>query len=75
VAGAVAGLALAAVVTDLVALTARATAPQPPLVLEVDGVVVLAAVVLYALAAWGLIVVATRRAFAAPAPPRAQVLE
>ena len=75
VAGAVAGLALAAVVTDLVALTARATAPEPPLVLDVDGLVVLAAVVLYALAAWGLILVATRRAFAAPAPPRAQVLE
>ncbi len=74
-AGAVAGIALAAVVTDLVALTARATAAEPPLVLDVDGVVVGAAVLLYVLAAAGLILLATRRAFSAPAPPRAQVLE
>lgn len=74
-AGAVAGIALAAVVTDLVALTARATSPQPPLVLDVDSLVVVAAVALYLLAATGLILLATRRAFAAPAPPRAQVLE
>ena len=44
-AGALAGLALAAVVTDLVGLTARATAPEPPLVLDVDALVVVAAVV------------------------------
>ena len=75
VAGALAGLALAAVVTDLVGLTARATAPEPSLVLDVDALVVLAAVVVYALAAAGLILLATRRAFSAPAPPRAEVLE
>ncbi len=75
VAGAVAGLALAAVVTDLVGLTARATSPEPPLVLDVDAAVVAAAVVLYVLAACGLILLATRRAFSAPAPPRAEVLE
>ena len=49
VAGAFAGLALTAVVTDLVGLTARATAPEPPLVLDVDAIVVAAAVVAYAL--------------------------
>ncbi|HWL33934.1 MAG TPA: FtsX-like permease family protein [Gaiellaceae bacterium] len=75
VAGAVTGLALAAVVTDLVGLTARATSPEPPLVLDVDAAVVAAAVVLYALAAAALILVATRRAFSAPAPARAEVLE
>jgi hypothetical protein len=75
VAGALAGLALAAVVTDLVGLTARATSPEPPLVLDVDAAVVAAAVVLYSLAAAALILVATRRAFAAPAPARAEALE
>ncbi len=38
VAGALTGVALAAVVTDLVGLTARATAAEPPLVLAVDVV-------------------------------------
>ena len=75
VAGAFAGLALTAVVTDLVGLTARATAPEPPLVLDVDALVVAAAVVAYALAAAALILLATRRAFSAPAPARAEVLE
>lgn len=74
-AGALAGVALAAVVTDLVGLTARATAPEPPLVLDVDGRVLAVAVLVYALAAAALIVLATRRAFTAPAPPRARVLE
>ena len=75
VAGALAGLALAAVVTDLVGLTARATSAEPPLVLDVDGAVVAGAVILYLAAAAGLILLATRRAFASPAPPRAEVLE
>ncbi len=70
VAGAFAGLALTAVVTDLVGLTARATAPEPPLVLDVDALVVAAAVVAYALVAAALILLATRRAFSAPAPAR-----
>ena len=43
VAGALTGVALAAVVTDLVGLTARATAAEPPLVLDVDVLVVLGA--------------------------------
>ena len=67
-AGALTGLALAAVVTDLVGLTARATAAEPPLVLDVDASVVVAAVVVYVLAAAGLVLLATRRAFSAPAP-------
>ena len=74
-AGGLAGLALAGVVTDLVGLTARATAAEPPLVLEVDGVVVLAAVGLYAATAAGLVLLATRRAFSEPAPGRAEALE
>ena len=75
VAGALAGLALTAAVTDLVGLTARATAPQPPFVLDVDALVVAAAVVLYALVAAALVLLATRRAFSAPAPARVEALE
>jgi hypothetical protein len=75
VAGALAGIALAAVVTDLVGLTARATSPEPPLVLEVDLLVVAAAIVLYLLAALALVVGATRRSFTAPAPGRVEVIE
>ena len=74
-AGALTGVALAAVVTDLVGLTARATAAEPPLVLEVDVLVVLGAAVLYALAAAALVVLATRRAFSATAPGRVEALE
>ena len=75
VAGALAGVALAAVVTDLVGLTARATAAEPPLVLDVDVPVVAAAVVLYAVAAVVLVLIATRRAFSAPAPGRIEAVE
>ncbi len=74
-AGALAGLALAAVVTDLVGLTARATSPEPPLVLDVDAPVVAGAIALYVLVATGLILLATRKAFSAPVPARAEVLE
>lgn len=74
-AGGLTGLVLAAVVTDLVGLTARATAAQPPLVLAVDGVVVGAAALLYAAAAAGLVLLATRRAFSAPAPGRVEAIE
>ena len=75
VAGALTGVALAAVVTDLVGLTARATAAEPPLVLEVDVLVVLGAAALYVLAAAALVLLATRRAFSAPAPGRAEAPE
>jgi hypothetical protein len=75
VAGALAGVALAAVVTDLVDLTARATAAEPPLVLDVDAAVVVGAVALYALGAFGLVYLATRRAFSEAAPGRVEVVE
>jgi hypothetical protein len=75
VAGALAGLALAAVVTDLVGLTARATAAEPPLVLDVDGLVVAGAVAAYVLAAAALVLLATRRSFTAPAPGRVEAVE
>jgi ABC-type lipoprotein release transport system permease subunit len=75
VAGALAGLALTAVVTDLVGLTARATAAEPPLVLDVDGFVVGAAVGLYAAAATALVLLATRRAFSGAAPGRVEAVE
>jgi ABC-type antimicrobial peptide transport system permease subunit len=74
-AGAVTGVALAAVVTDLVGLTARATAPQPPLVLDLDAAVVAAAVAVYVAAAAALVLLATRRAFTAPAPGRVEAVE
>ena len=75
VAGALAGVVLGGVVTDLVGLTARATAAEPPLVLELDGFVVAAGVVAYALAAAALVLLATRRAFSGPSPGRVEVLE
>jgi hypothetical protein len=75
VAGGLTGVALAAVVTDLVGLTARATAAEPPLVLEVDGLVVAGAAALYVLAAAALVFAATRRAFTAAAPGRAEAPE
>ena len=75
VAGALTGVALAAVVTDLVGLTARATAAEPPLVLDLDVFVVLGAAALYVLAAAALVLVATRRSFTAPAPGRAEAPE
>ena len=75
VAGALTGVALAAVVTDLVGLTARATAAEPPLVLDVDLLVVLGAAALYAVVAAALVLVTTRRAFAAAAPVRTEALE
>ena len=74
-AGALAGIALAAVVTDLVGLTARATAAQPPLVLDVDGLVVAAAVAIYVAAAVMLVLLTTRRAFSGPAPGRVEAVE
>ena len=74
-AGAVAGVALAAVVTDLVGLTARATAAEPPLVLDVDGSVIGGAVVLYAAVATVLVLLATRRAFSGATPGRVEVVE
>ena len=75
-AGALTGLALGAVVTDLVALTARGNEAEPPLRLEVDWAIVGAAVAAYALAAGALVAAATRGAFPGDgAPGRAEVVE
>lgn len=75
VGGALAGVALAAIVTDLVGLTARATAPQPPLAVDVDALVIAAAAALYVLVAGALVLAATRRAFSASHPARVEVQE
>jgi len=75
-AGALTGLALGAVVTDLVSLTARATAAEPPLRLAVDWTIVGWAVAAYALAALALVVLATRNAFPNDgAPGRVEAIE
>ena len=75
VAGALTGVALAAVVTDLVGLTARATAAEPPLVLAVDVVAVLGAAAIYVVIAAALVVVVTRRAFTAAVPGRVEAMD
>jgi hypothetical protein len=69
VGGLLTGLALGALVVDLVRLTANAAALEPPLRLALSWPVALAALALYALAATVLIGAATRRAFRAPVPP------
>ncbi len=69
-AGAVTGLVLGALATDLVALTARASEAEPPLRLDLDPLAVSAALVVYAALAAGLVVVVTARAFAADGVPR-----
>jgi hypothetical protein len=75
-AGALTGVVLGAVVTDLVSLTARATAAEPPLRLDVDWGVVVAALAAYALLAATLVAAATRRAFPADrAPGRVEAIE
>ncbi len=61
--GLLTGLVLSALVTDLVTLTANAGAPEPPLRLVLDGPLVLAGVLGYALLAWATVVLATRAAF------------
>jgi hypothetical protein len=74
-AGALAGVALAAVVTDLVGLTARATAAEPPLVLAVNLLAVAGAAAVYVLVAAALVLGVTRRAFSAPTPGRVETVE
>jgi hypothetical protein len=68
--GLVGGLATAAVllalVVDLVALTANATAPEPPLVLGVDWALVALVVAVYAALAAVLVGAATRRGYRLP---------
>jgi ABC-type antimicrobial peptide transport system permease subunit len=64
------GLATAAVllalVVDLVALTANATAPAPPLVLGIDWALVALFVVAYAVLAAVLVAAATKRGYRLP---------
>ena len=68
-AGIVGGVLLARLVTRVVSVTARASAPEPPLVTTVDPLVLLAAGVAFAVAAAGLVLLTTRRAFAEPRGP------
>jgi hypothetical protein len=75
VAGALTGVALAAVVTDLVGLTARATAAEPPLVLAVDVLAILGAAVIYVVIAAALVFGVTRRAFTAAVPGRVETMD
>ena len=72
-AGVVAGALLALLVTRVVSVTARATAPDPPLQTAFDLRVVAIAVVAYLLLASLLVALATRRAFRdSRGPARAQ---
>jgi hypothetical protein len=75
-AGALTGVVLGAVVTDLVSLTARATTAEPPLRLHVAWGIVAAALAAYALLAAVLVAVATRRAFPLDGSPgRVEAIE
>ena len=70
VAGAVTGLCLGVLVTDLVSLTARASEAEPPLRLDLDLLVVSGALAVYAALAVVLVLAATARSFAADRVPR-----
>ena len=69
-AGAVTGLCLGVLVTDLVSLTARASEAEPPLRLDLDPLVVSGALAVYAALAVVLVLAATARSFAADRVPR-----
>ena len=68
-AGVVAGILLAVLVTRVVSVTARADQPQPPLVTTVDPLILLVGGLMFAVAATGLVLLTTRRAFADPRGP------
>ena len=68
-AGALAGTALAFLVTRVVSVTARADAPEPPLATTVDPLAIVLGAVLFAAAAVALVALTTRRAFADPRGP------
>ena len=75
-AGALTGIVLGAVVTDLVSLTARATTAEPPLRLEVGWGIVASALAASALVAAALVAAATWRAFPPDgAPGRVEAIE
>ncbi len=68
-AGALAGAALAFLVTRVVSVTARADAPEPPLATTIDPLTVTLGAGIFAVAAAGLVVLTTRRAFHDPRGP------
>ena len=68
-AGALAGVALAFLVTRVVSVTARADAPEPPLATTIDPLTVTLGAAIFAAAAAGLVVLTTRRAFDDPRGP------
>ena len=67
--GIVAGLVLAVLVTRVVAVTARADAPEPPLVTTVDPLALVLAGVAVTVVAVALVVLTTQRSFADPRGP------
>jgi len=68
-AGVVAGILLAVLVTRVVSVTARADQPQPPLVTTVDPLILLLGGLVFALAATALVLLTTRNAFSDPRGP------
>jgi hypothetical protein len=67
--GVVAGLLLAVLVTRVVSVTARADAPEPPLVTSLDPVTLVVGGALFAMAAAALVALAGRSAFEDPRGP------
>ncbi|HET9938886.1 MAG TPA: FtsX-like permease family protein, partial [Gaiella sp.] len=67
--GILAGAILAVLVTRVVSVTARADAPEPPLVTSVDPVLLLVGALAAAAVAAALVALTTRRAFASPRGP------
>jgi hypothetical protein len=67
--GIAAGMLLAVLVTRVVSVTARADAPEPPLVTSLDPVTLVLGGVLFAAAAAALVVLAGRSAFEDPRGP------
>ena len=70
VGGVAAGTALSALVVALVRVTANATVPEPPLLLQADWPVLAAAAAAYAVAAAAFVGLATRRTFRGQAARR-----
>jgi predicted lysophospholipase L1 biosynthesis ABC-type transport system permease subunit len=69
VGGIVGGVLLARLVTRVVSVTARASAPEPPLVTTVEPLVLVLAAVAFGVALAALVLWTTRRAFAEPRGP------
>jgi len=67
--GALAGVALALLVTRVVSVTARAAAPQPPLATTIDPLTLALGAAAFTAAAVAVVVLTTRRAFADPRGP------